>query len=203
MATDEYRVERLPSGQRLITEKLDHLRSVCMGFWIPAGSRDEPAPLVGTTHFIEHLLFKGSTKYSAEQIAQTFDALGGELNASTSREYVVVYGRFLDEHPNAVVDFSARLDELGRQPFTAHDFFVRYQDRILFGTDMPCDPAVYRCYFRFLETRDEHFDYPDYIGRFGVYTRWKLCGLDLPAGVLEKVYYRNAERVLPGVSAGG
>ena len=104
MATEEYRVERLPSGQRLVTEKLDHLRSVCMGFWIPAGSRDEPATLVGTTHFIEHLLFKGSSKYSAEEIAQIFDALGGELNASTSREYVVVYGRFLDDQLPVALD---------------------------------------------------------------------------------------------------
>jgi len=97
VSTDEYRLEQLPNGQRLITEKLDHLRSVCMGFWIPAGSRDETGSLVGATHFIEHLLFKGSSKYTAEQIAQVFDALGGELNASTSREYVVVYGRFLDD----------------------------------------------------------------------------------------------------------
>jgi predicted Zn-dependent peptidase len=104
VATEEYRVERLPSGQRLITEKLGHLRSVCMGFWIPAGSRDEPAALVGTTHFIEHLLFKGSSKYSAEEIAQIFDALGGELNASTSREYVVVYGRFLDDQLPVALD---------------------------------------------------------------------------------------------------
>jgi predicted Zn-dependent peptidase len=104
VATEEYRVERLATGQRLVTEKLDHLRSVCMGFWIPAGSRDEPAPLVGTTHFIEHLLFKGSSKYSAEEIAQVFDALGGELNASTSREYVVVYGRFLDDQLPVALD---------------------------------------------------------------------------------------------------
>ena len=75
-----------------------------MGFWIPAGSRDEPATLVGTTHFIEHLLFKGSSKYSAEEIAQIFDALGGELNASTSREYVVVYGRFLDDQLPVALD---------------------------------------------------------------------------------------------------
>ncbi len=75
-----------------------------MGFWIPAGSRDEPAPLVGTTHFIEHLLFKGSSRYTAEEIAQTFDALGGELNASTSREYVVVYGRFLDDQLPVALD---------------------------------------------------------------------------------------------------
>ena len=104
MATEEYRLDRLASGQSLITEKLDHLRSVCIGFWIPAGSRDEPAALVGTTHFIEHLLFKGSSKYSAEEIAQVFDALGGELNASTSREYVVVYGRFLDEQLPVALD---------------------------------------------------------------------------------------------------
>ena len=104
MPTDEYRLERLANGQRLITEKLDHLRSVCMGFWIPAGSRDEAAPLVGATHFIEHLLFKGSSKYTAEEIAQVFDSLGGELNASTSREYVVVYGRFLDHQLPAALD---------------------------------------------------------------------------------------------------
>jgi predicted Zn-dependent peptidase len=102
--TDEYRLEQLSNGQRLITERLDHLRSVCMGFWIPAGSRDEPAPLVGTTHFIEHLLFKGSSKYTAEEIAQIFDTLGGELNASTSREYVVVYGRFLDDQLPVALD---------------------------------------------------------------------------------------------------
>lgn len=111
-------------------------------------------------------------------------------------------GRLLDELPNVVIDFSARIDELGRQPYTAHDFFVHYQDRILFGLDMPVSAAAYRCYFRLLETRDEYFDYPDYIGRFGVYTRWKLYGLDLPDTVLEKVYFRNAERVIPGVRAG-
>lgn len=104
MTTEEYRLERLPTGQRLITEKIEHVRSVSLGFWIPAGSRDEPAALAGTTHFIEHLLFKGSARYTAEEIAQVFDALGGELNASTSREYVVVYGRFLDEHLPVALD---------------------------------------------------------------------------------------------------
>jgi len=102
--TDEYRLEQLPNGQRLITERLDRLRSVCLGFWIPAGSRDEAAPLIGASHFIEHLLFKGSAKYTAEEIAQVFDTLGGELNASTSREYVVVYGRFLDDQLPVAMD---------------------------------------------------------------------------------------------------
>ena len=107
MSADEYRLENLPNGQRLITEKLDHLRSVCLGFWIPAGSRDEPGPLEGATHFLEHLLFKGSSKYTAEEIAQVFDTLGGELNASTSREYVVVYGRFLDDQLAVAMDVMA------------------------------------------------------------------------------------------------
>jgi len=101
---DEYRLEHLSNGQRLITEKLDHLRSVSLGFWIAAGSRDESTPLLGATHFIEHLLFKGSSKYTAEEIAQIFDTLGGELNASTSREYVVVYARFLDDQLPAALD---------------------------------------------------------------------------------------------------
>ena len=107
MPSDGYRLEHLPNGQRLITEKLDHLRSVCLGFWIPAGSRDEPGPLEGASHFLEHLLFKGSSKYTAEEIAQVFDTLGGELNASTSREYVVVYGRFLDDQLAVAMDVMA------------------------------------------------------------------------------------------------
>lgn len=104
MTTEGYRLEQLTNGQRLVTEELDHLRSICLGFWIPAGSRDEPAALYGSSHFIEHLLFKGSAKYTAEEIAQVFDTLGGELNASTSREYVVVYGRFLDDQMPAALD---------------------------------------------------------------------------------------------------
>lgn len=108
-------------------------------------------------------------------------------------------GRLLDAHSNVIIDFSARIDELGRQPYTARGFFIKYQDRILFGLDMPVSPEAYRTYFRLLETRDECFDYPDYIGRFGVYTRWKLCGLDLPEEVLSKVYSENAARVIPGI----
>lgn len=115
-------------------------------------------------------------------------------------ENLAAVGELLDRFPNVVIDFSARIDELGRQPYTAHDFFVRYQDRILFGLDMPVSPEAYRCYYRVLETRDEYFDYPDYIGRFGVYTRWKLYGLNLPDEVLRKVYFENALRIIPGLA---
>ncbi|NLY01414.1 MAG: amidohydrolase family protein [Rhodopirellula sp.] len=108
-------------------------------------------------------------------------------------------GELLDTFPNVIIDFSARIDELGRQPYTSRDFFLKYQDRILFGLDMPVSPEAYRCYYRLLETRDEYFDYPDYIGRFGVYTRWKLYGLGLPDDVLRKIYHDNAQRYIAGL----
>lgn len=108
--------------------------------------------------------------------------------------------RLLDECPNVFIDFSARLDELGRQPYTAHDFFVRYQDRILFGADMPPSREVYCCYFRFLETRDEYFMPPDYDGTFAR-CRWRIHGLGLPDKALEKIYYQNALKVIPGLDA--
>jgi hypothetical protein len=104
----------------------------------------------------------------------------------------------LDRFPNVNIDFSARIDELGRQPYTAHDFFVKYQDRIVFGTDKPMDARTYRAYFRFLETRDEYFEHPDYIGRWG-HSRWRIYGLGLPDEVLKKVYHENAYRIIPGI----
>lgn len=106
--------------------------------------------------------------------------------------------KFLDNYSNVYIDLSARIDELGRQPYSSRDFMIRYQDRILFGVDMPVSPEVYRCYFRFLETRDEYFDYPDYIGRWG-YSRWKIYGLHLPDSVLKKIYFQNASKVIPGI----
>lgn len=105
----------------------------------------------------------------------------------------------LNRFPNVNIDFSARIDELGRQPYTAHDFFVKYQDRILFGTDKPMDASIYRAYFRFLETRDEYFEHPDYIGRWG-YSRWRIYGLGLPDVVLKKVYHENAYRLVPALA---
>ena len=104
----------------------------------------------------------------------------------------------LDRCPNVTIDFSARIDEFGRQPFSARDFFIKYQDRIIFATDTPPSPDVYRCYFRFLESRDEYFDYPDYIGRWG-YHRWRIYGLNLPDEVLRKVYSENAIKLIPGL----
>ena len=103
-------------------------------------------------------------------------------------------GALLDRCPNFFIDISARLGELGRQPYTARRFFLRYADRILFGTDAGPDLADYRLYYRFLETDDEYFNYNDSeIPRQG---RWHACGLYLPDDVLEKVYWHNAARLL-------
>jgi predicted TIM-barrel fold metal-dependent hydrolase len=100
----------------------------------------------------------------------------------------------LDAHPNLFVDIAARIAELGRQPYTARAFFIRYADRILFGTDAPADPAVYRLHARFLETWDESFDYStDALPDQG---RWQIHGLGLPEDVLRAVYRDNARRVL-------
>src|SRR5207248_15248 len=83
------------------------VRSVSLGFWIGAGSRDEAASRAGVTHFIEHLLFKGTGSYSAQEIAEIFDGLGGELNAATSREHTVVYARVPDRHLETALDVMA------------------------------------------------------------------------------------------------
>jgi predicted TIM-barrel fold metal-dependent hydrolase len=103
-------------------------------------------------------------------------------------------GALLDRCPNFYVDISARIAELGRQPYTARRFFLQYADRILFGADMAPRPAAYRVYYRFLETDDEYFSYsPDGVPTQG---RWQIYGLFLPNDVLEKVYRRNAERAI-------
>jgi predicted Zn-dependent peptidase len=100
----KYVISELDSGQRVITERLTHVRSVALGYWIGAGSRDERNGKAGVSHFIEHLLFKGTRSYSAQDIAEIFDRLGGELNAATSREHTVVYARVPDERLETAVD---------------------------------------------------------------------------------------------------
>ncbi|MGD0174449.1 MAG: amidohydrolase family protein [Anaerolineales bacterium] len=103
-------------------------------------------------------------------------------------------GALLDRCPNFHVDISARLGELGRQPYTARRFFLQYADRILFGSDMGPDPTAYRVIYRFLETDDEYFNYN--AAPLPMQGRWNVCGLYLPDEVLEKVYFRNAEHLL-------
>jgi predicted Zn-dependent peptidase len=105
----KYVTSELDSGQRVITERLTHVRSVALGFWIGAGSRDERNGKAGVSHFIEHLLFKGTNSYSAQDIAEIFDRLGGELNAATSREHTVVYARVPDDRLETAVDVMSEM----------------------------------------------------------------------------------------------
>ncbi len=103
----------------------------------------------------------------------------------------------LDRHPNLYCDISGRVAELGRQPYSARSLFLKYPDRILFGTDR--DPVRtsqprYAIYYRFLETGDEYFDYYDH--PFPPTGEWKIYGILLPDDVLEKVYRTNADRLL-------
>jgi predicted TIM-barrel fold metal-dependent hydrolase len=105
--------------------------------------------------------------------------------------------RMLTEMPNVYVEVGAVLYDIGRQPRGAHDFFIRFQDRILFGKDS-FQPEEYPYYWRVFETRDEYFDYyRDY------HAFWKLYGIDLPDAVLRKVYYQNALKITPALPRTG
>jgi predicted Zn-dependent peptidase len=124
----------LDSGERVISERLDHVRSVAVGYWIGAGSRDETHAQAGVTHFIEHLLFKGTERYNALDIAEIFDGLGGELNAATSREHTLVYARIPDHHLETAVDvmsdmvFAPTLDELETEREVVLEEIAMYED---------------------------------------------------------------------------
>ncbi len=97
----------LPNGIRVITESIPHVRSVSLGFWVGVGSRDEQEARSGISHFLEHMLFKGTKTRSAREISRTFDRLGGELNAFTAKEYTCFYARVLDEHVPVAVEVLA------------------------------------------------------------------------------------------------
>jgi predicted Zn-dependent peptidase len=101
---EPHRLTTLPTGERIVSEHIDAVRSAAIGIWIGAGSRDETHGKAGVSHFIEHLLFKGTERFDAVQIAELFDAMGGELNAATSRETTVVYTRVPDDHVEVALD---------------------------------------------------------------------------------------------------
>ncbi|ADG82249.1 M16 family metallopeptidase [Thermincola potens] len=93
-----YIKEQLPNGIRVVTEEIPHVRSVSIGLWVGVGSRDETDENSGIAHFIEHMMFKGTKNRSAKQIAEELDAIGGQLNAFTAKEYTCYYAKTLDEH---------------------------------------------------------------------------------------------------------
>ncbi|HVX39038.1 MAG TPA: amidohydrolase family protein [Gemmatimonadaceae bacterium] len=106
-------------------------------------------------------------------------------------------GMLLDENPNVYTEVGAVLYDIGRQPRAAHDFFLKYQDRILFGKDA-FQPVEYPYYWRVFQTADDYFDYYRPYHAF-----WKLYGIDLPDSVLKKVYFENALKLTRGLPQGG
>jgi predicted Zn-dependent peptidase len=122
------RRETLANGLRLVTEAMPHVRSVSIGVWLTRGSRHEPADHAGIAHFVEHMLFKGTTTRSAEDIAQQVDSIGGQLDAFTSKEYAGYYVKVLDEHLPLAIDI---LTDLVSRPVFAPEDIEREQKVVL------------------------------------------------------------------------
>ncbi len=173
-------------------------------------------PLDGTNERYEELMerpdwhFYGPRFPSKQSILEARDRVFARhpnttfisLHVANWPENLDYVSALLNRCPNVVVEFGAREAELGRQPRRARRFFLEYQDRILFGTDNLPRAAMYRNYFRWLETADEYFDYWGSPGQ----GRWQIYGLDLPDQVLEKVYHLNADRIFAqfkGRTSGG
>jgi len=105
---------------------------------------------------------------------------------------------WLERYPNLYVEPASRIGELGRQPYSARKFIIRYSDRFLFGTDGPWPETRVKLYWRFLETFDENFPYSE--KPFPPQGLWNIHGVGLPDSVLEQIYYQNASKIIPGVA---
>ncbi|MEA2276628.1 MAG: hypothetical protein QOC78_1588 [Solirubrobacteraceae bacterium] len=114
---DGHRLTVLPSGVRVVTERMESVRSVALGLWIGTGSSIEDEPEAGLSHLVEHMLFRGTSRYASLEIDQIFDAMGAELNAGTGKETTSVYARVLDRHLDRALDVMA--DMVWRPGFDA------------------------------------------------------------------------------------
>ena len=119
-------------------------------------------------------------------------------HVANNAEDLQAVGQWIDTYPNFYVEIASRISELGRQPYTARKFFLKYSDRILFGTDGPWPEQRLSLYWRFLETFDEYFPYSE--KAFPPQGFWRIYGIGLPDDVLCKIYHENAARIIPGVS---
>jgi len=120
-------------------------------------------------------------------------------HVASGSEDLALVSQWLDAYPNLFLDISSRISELGRQPYSAHDFLIKYADRVLFGTDGPWPEERLRYYWRFLETRDQHFPYSEKTPP--PQGLWAIYGVELPENVLRKIYSENAVRLIPGVAS--
>ncbi len=137
------RTEVLPSGLSLVTESMTEARSVCIGFWVGTGSRDEDLDHAGASHVLEHLLFKGTDERSAASIAEAVDEVGGDFNAFTTKEYTSFYIRLLAEHLTLGLDILS--DIMWRPALRKEDLDAERQvilDEILMHADEPADEAA-------------------------------------------------------------
>jgi len=137
------RTEILPSGLSLATERMGDARSVCIGFWVGTGSRDEDEGHAGASHFLEHLLFKGTAERSPSAIAEEVDAVGGDFNAFTTKEYTSFYIRLLAEHLPLGLDILS--DIMWRPALRPADLEAErlvILDEILMHADEPSDEAA-------------------------------------------------------------
>jgi predicted TIM-barrel fold metal-dependent hydrolase len=119
-------------------------------------------------------------------------------HVANNAEDLATVSQWLEKYPNLWIEPASRIAELGRQPFTAREFLIRYADRLLFATDGPWPERRVRIYWRFFETRDESFDYSEKIPP--PQGLWKIHGVDLPDEVLKKLYHGNAAKLIPGVA---
>ncbi len=201
---------RKPDGSRLHIDdpELDPIWDACARLGIPvfihtADPEEFFKPVDYTNErWLELSLFPGR-RYAQNQFP-SFDELTSERDNLFRRHprttFVAAHmgwhandlgrlGKLLDDFPNVYTEVGAVLYDIGRQPHSAHDFFVKYQDRIMFGKDS-FQPEEYPYYWRVFETRDEYFDYYRHY-----HASWKLYGIELPDSVLKKVYYQNALKI--------
>jgi len=106
---NEHRTTTLPDGVRVITERIENVRSVALGFWIGTGSAMESDAQAGTSHLLEHMLFRGTERYRSHEIDEIFDAMGAEINAATDRESTSLYTRIMDRHLERAFDVAAEM----------------------------------------------------------------------------------------------
>ncbi|GAC1423945.1 MAG: pitrilysin family protein [Acidobacteriaceae bacterium] len=139
-ATRNIRRTVLPNGLLVLTERIPHVRSVSMGLWVATGSRDEPASLNGISHFVEHMVFKGTTSRSAQQFAREADAIGGNLDAFTSKENICFTIKVLDENLAPALDL---LTDLVLHPTFTPEDIAREQGVILEEIKMDEDSPDY------------------------------------------------------------
>ena len=123
-----YRKGFLPNGIRIVTERMEHVRSVAVGVWVETGSRHESENRGGMSHLIEHLVFKGTATRSAEAIARTMDSVGGQMDAFTTKEHTCFYVQVLDQHLPLAVDL---LTDILRHPLFNADELEREKSVVL------------------------------------------------------------------------